>query len=104
MALIAACLNQAWELSMKTQISMAVKLTPQREKLSTVRRNQGPKKGSTGFSSAPKTRATYRTCSRVAIARLSRLIVNTAAGCYSQGQALGLNAVIPTCFCAMRVF
>ena len=32
---------------------------------------------------------------------LHHLIVNTVAGCYFHGQALGLNAVIPTCFCAI---
>ena len=58
-------------------------------------------KGSTGFSSALNTRKTYGVCSHVAITRLSQLIVNTAAGCYSHGQALGLNAVIPTHFCTM---
>lgn len=32
---------------------------------------------------------------------LVTLIVNTAAGCYSHGQALALNTVTPTCFSAM---
>ena len=35
------------------------------------------------------------------ISHPSRLIVNTFTGCYFHGQALGLNAVLPTCFCAM---
>ena len=56
------------------------------------------KKQSTGFSSAGKT---YRAHAHAAIAWLRRLIVNTVAGCYFHGQALGLNADIPTCFCAI---
>ena len=36
-----------------------------------------------------------------ATAHLSHLIVNAAASCYSCRQALGLNAVSPTCFCTM---
>ena len=58
-------------------------------------------KGSTDFSSAPNTRETFGAHSHVVIARLSRLIVNNAAGCYFRRQALGLNTVIPTRFCAM---
>ena len=66
----------------------------ERKTLSTGRGNWGTKKGSTGFSSAPKTHATYGTCSHVAIARLSCLIVNKAAGCYSHGQALGYSYLL----------
>ena len=56
------------------------------------------KKGSTGFSF---TRETYGVHSHMAIAHLSCSIVNTVTGSYFHGQALGLNTVLPTRFCAM---
>lgn len=77
---------------MKMQISGAVKLTLWREKIVCGKKTLGvqkKKRGSTGFSSAPKTHETYRVCSHVAIAQLSHSIVNTATGCYSCRQALG---------------
>ena len=68
---------QAWELSMNMQISVAVKLTaerknicPQEKEIGSTKKEQ--KKGSTSFSSAPKTCKTYRVHSHTAIARLSR--------------------------------
>ena len=44
----------------------------------------------------------FRACSHMAVAHLSCLIVNAAAGCYSRGQTLALNTVTLslTCFCA----
>ena len=92
-----------WELSTKKQISgaVAVKLILLREKIVCGGRKKTKKKGSTSFSSALKTHETYWARSQVAITCLSRLIVKTAAGCYCHGQALGLNEVIPTCFCTM---
>ena len=61
------------------------------------------KTGSTNFSSAPNTRETYEAQSHSAIVRFSCLIVNTATAVNSREQALGLNAVIPTRFCAIFV-
>ena len=100
---------QAWQLSSKTQISAALKLTFRGEKqLSAGKRNRRykkkkekkekrkMKKGSTGFSSALNTRETYGTRSHAAIARLGRVIVNTVTRCESRGLATGLNAVILT--------
>ena len=83
-----------------------MKLTLQRGRKKIVhgeKKSGGTKKekGSTGFSSAPNTCVTYGVHSHTAIAHLSRLIVNTTTGYYSCGQALGLNTVIPTLFCAM---
>ena len=60
-----------------------------------------PKKGRTGFSSAPNTRKMYRVCSHVAIAHLGRVIANTVTCCYSRRLAIGLNADILARFCAM---
>ena len=57
------------------------------------------KKGSTCFSSASNTRKTYGAHSHAAITCLGHLIVNTASGC--SRQALGLNTVIPSCFCTL---
>ena len=100
---------QAWELSAKTQISAAVKMTFRGEKKNV----RGEKKsavdthththththtqGSAGFSSAPNTRETYGARSHAAIARLDRVIVNTV----TCGLATGLNAVVLTRFCAL---
>ena len=74
------CTDQAWELSVKTQISVAVKLTVHIEKNCLRKRSQWYKKqtGSTDFSSAPNTRETIEARSHAAITHFSRLIVNTA--------------------------
>ena len=58
-------------------------------------------KGSTGIGSAPQPCKTDGVHSHAAVAHLGCLIVNTTNGCYSCGQSLGLNTVIPTHFCAM---
>ena len=95
---------QAWELSAKMQICVAVKLTFCRE-----RKLQGKeigstnkkKKGSTGFSSALNNHKTYRARSRAAIACLRCVILNTVTCCYSRGLATGVNTVILTRFCSM---
>ena len=75
------------------------------KKLSAGKRNWGVKNktGSTTFSSTPNTHETYEAWSHSATVRFSCLIVNTAAAVNSRGQALGLNAVILTCFCAIFV-
>lgn len=49
-----------------------------------------------GFHSAPNTHETFGVHSQAAITCLNHLIVNLAPHCYSRGQALALNAVIPT--------
>ena len=73
------CTDQAWELSVKTQISVAVKLTVHIEKNCLRKRSQWYKKqtGSTDFSSAPNTRKTIEAQLRSVIAHFCRLIVNT---------------------------
>jgi len=53
-------------------------------------------KRSFGFHSAPNTHETFGVHSQAAITCLNHLIVNLAPHCYSRGQALALNAVIPT--------
>ena len=96
-------MTQAWELSAKTQISAAVKLTFRGEKnVSMGKRNwlyKKRKKGSTG--STLNTLETYEAHLHAAIAHLGHIIVNTVTRCYSCGLATGLNAVILTRFCTM---
>ena len=55
-------------------------------------------KRSFGFHSAPNTHETFGlgVHSQAVITCLNHLIVNLAPHCYSRGQALALNAVIPT--------
>ena len=85
------------------QVSKTVKLTfhwgkncPQGKEIGGTK-----KKGSTSFSSALRTRKTFRVHLHVVVIHISCLIVKTAAGCYSCGQALALNTIITTCLCAM---
>ena len=77
---------QAWELSSKTQISARVKLTFGGEKKKKKKNARGKKlnkkqkhAGSTDFSSTPNTREIIEARSHAAMARFSRLIMNTAA-------------------------
>ena len=76
---------QAWELSSKTQISARVKLTfgGEKKKKKNARGKKLNKKqkhaGSTDFSSTPNTREIIEARSHAAMARFSRLIMNTAA-------------------------
>ena len=98
---------QVCQLSVKTQISVAVKLTFRggrtdvyKEKVLAAQKRK-EKKGSTGFSSALNTCETYGVRSHAAIARLGRVIVNTVTCYYSCRLATGLNAVVLTHFCAM---
>ena len=92
-------LVQVWELSAKTQISAAGKHSMEREKLRGKEYGGTKKKRSTCFSSASNTRKTYGAHSHAATTCLGHLIVNTASGC--SRQALGLNTVIPPCFCTL---
>ena len=57
--------------------------------------------GRSSFSSTLNTHETFRACSLMAIARLNHLIVNTATGCCTHGQALALNTVIAASFCTV---
>ena len=97
--------RQAWELSAKTQISAAVKLTFRGENNfwwgNEIGSTKEKEKASTSFSSARNTRETYGARSHAAIAHLGHVIMNTVTCCYSHRLATGLNAVILTHFCAM---
>ena len=76
---------QAWDWSVKTQIFAPVKLTFHKEnffvcgekKLQGTKNKTNKKTGSTDFSSALNTIKTIEACPCVAMARFSRLIVNT---------------------------
>ena len=81
---------QAWELSVKTQISATVKLTLWR-KIVHEEKKLAEEKGITGFSSAPNPCETYGAHSHLAVACLGRVIVNIVACCYSCGPATGLK-------------
>ena len=68
---------QAWELSAKMHISVAVKLTPQREKIVCREKKSGgggKKEGSTSFSSDHEI---YGARAHTAVTHLNHLIVNT---------------------------
>ena len=69
----------------------------EREKLSAGNKNWGYKKEAPVLVPPVK----HGVCAHTTVTHLSRLIVNTVAVVYSCGQALGLNGVIPTCFCTM---
>jgi len=84
------------QLPMKTQISAAVKLIFILEKeLSPGKKKSWvqKKQGSTSFRSTLNTCETFRVRSHVAIACLSHFNCKHSNGCYSQGQALALNAI-----------
>ena len=85
------------------QVSKTVKLTFHWGKIVHREKKLGvqKKKGSTSFSSALRTHKTFRVHFHVVVIHISCLIVKTAAGCYSCGQALALNTIITTCLCAM---
>ena len=86
-------LDQAWELSAKTQISAAVKLTFRGEKKCPRGKETGErKKGSTGSGSSPNTRETYGARSHAAVARLGRVINRE----HNLGLATGLNKTAET--------
>ena len=88
-------------LSAKMQISVAVKHTFCGGKIVHGERNWGYRKRSISFSSTLNAHEIIGAHSYMVISCLSHLIVNTAAGCYSRGQALVLNAYISTCLCTM---
>ena len=89
---------------MKTQISMVVKLTVWREKCLWGKEVGVQKNRKEALVLIPhQITAKHTECVHTRISFVLSLIVNTATGSQSHGQALVLNAVIPTCFCAVNV-